>query len=83
MRRDPSAHALRAVYEGDPVSVAVEGGVKTKPAPSAGFVVELYDRDIFISWLELDQLRAPVARSRSQRRRLDVQKKGDADGNGE
>jgi hypothetical protein len=40
---------IRAVRAGDEVSVQVEGGFVRRRAPSDGIVVELPDRDVFVT----------------------------------
>jgi hypothetical protein len=40
---------LRAVRAGDEISVPVEGGFARHRAPSDGVILELPDRDVFLS----------------------------------
>lgn len=75
---------IRSVYEGADHIVTVEGGVVRKKTPEAGIIVDVPvgTEEVFIPWSVLDAERAKV-RSRSQQRRVDVQKKGGSNGNGE
>jgi hypothetical protein len=41
--------AVRAVRAGDEISVEVEGGFVRRRAPADGIVVQLADRDVFVS----------------------------------
>jgi redox-regulated HSP33 family molecular chaperone len=43
-----STPVVRAVREGDEISVAVAGGFARRRAPSDGVIVELGDRDLFV-----------------------------------
>ena len=54
--------ALRAVYQGDSVQCACEGGFVRRQAPEAGIVVENESTAIYVPWAELDELRAVVQR---------------------
>jgi len=74
---------IRAVNPGDEWIEAVQGGVIRRRATERGFVIAGPDGDRFIPFEEVVSVVQEAARSRSQQRRLDVQKKGDADGNGE
>jgi hypothetical protein len=40
---------LRAVRAGEEISVQVDGGFVRRPAPSDGVVIELFERDVFVS----------------------------------
>jgi hypothetical protein len=43
-----SPPVVRAVREGDEISVAVAGGFARRRAPSDGVIIELGDRDLFL-----------------------------------
>jgi len=51
MKPPPSASepVIRAVRAGEEISVQVDGGFVRRSAPSDGVVIELFDRDVFIS----------------------------------
>jgi hypothetical protein len=40
---------VRAVRAGEEISVQVDGGFVRRPAPDDGVVIELVDRDVFVS----------------------------------
>lgn len=66
---------LRSVSLGDEWVEQVEGGFRRRRTPSAGVVLEVGDREHFISWVDLDATRADVRRrAKSQERRLAVQR---------
>jgi hypothetical protein len=49
-RSEPSAHPLlRTVRAGDEITVAVEGGFARRRAPTDGVIIQLSDRDLFLS----------------------------------
>jgi hypothetical protein len=55
----PSDPTLRAVRAGEEISVQVDGGFVRRAAASDGVVIELVDRDVFVSAeLLLEALRA-------------------------